>query len=105
MVVPAKLRRKLLEELHRDHPGITRMKQVARSYMWWPGIDQEIEQLARSCSLCLAVKHKPPVAPLHPWEWPSCPWQRVHLDFAGPFQGSMFLVCVDDHFGFHFPSL
>ena len=97
VVVPAKLRRKLLEELHRDHPGITRMKQVARSYMWWPGIDQEIEQLARSCSLCLAVKHKPPVAPLHPWEWPSRPWQRVHLDFAGPFQGSMFLVCVDAH--------
>ena len=27
--------------------------------------------------------------------WPSRPWQRVHLDFAGPFQGAMFLVAVD----------
>ena len=32
---------------------------------------------------------------LHPWVWPSKPWQRVHLDFAGPFQGCMFLVGVD----------
>ena len=73
------------------------MKSVARSYMWWPGIDKEIEQVAKSCESCLAVKHNPPVAPLHPWVWPHCPWQRVHLDFAGPFQGAMFLVCVDAH--------
>ena len=29
--------------------------------------------------------------------WPKSPWQRVHLDFAGPFQGHMFLVAVDAH--------
>ena len=60
--------------------------------MWWPGLDKDIENLARSCEQCLAVKQKPPVAPFHPWEWPACPWQRVHLDFAGPFQGAMFMV-------------
>jgi hypothetical protein len=36
----------------------------------------------------------PQVAPLHPWEWPSAPWERVHVDFAGPFMDSMFLVLV-----------
>ncbi|CAB4007397.1 Uncharacterized protein K02A2.6, partial [Paramuricea clavata] len=35
--------------------------------------------------------------PLHPWEWPTTPWQRIHLDFAGPFQGRMFLIIVDAH--------
>ena len=25
------------------------------------------------------------------------PWQRVHVDFAGPFQGKMFLLVVDAH--------
>ena len=97
VVVPAKLRKKLLEELHQNHPGISRMKLVARSYMWWPGLDKEIEMLARSCEPCLAVKHKPPSVPLHPWSWPPRPWQRIHLDFLGPFQGSMFLVCIDAH--------
>ena len=36
-------------------------------------------------------------APLHPWLWPSQPWQRIHIDFAGPIQGKMMLVVVDAH--------
>ena len=95
VVIPQSLRQKLLQELHKDHPGVTRMKSVARSYMWWPGLDKEIENLAKSCAACHAVKRAPPTVPLHPWIWPSRPWQRVHLDFAGPFQGAMFLIAVD----------
>ena len=34
---------------------------------------------------------------MHPWEWPSLPWQRIHIDFAGPFLNSTFLVIVDVH--------
>ena len=70
------------------------MKAVARSYFWWPGLDSHIATLVKSCQ---AVKNAPPVAPLHPWVWPTKPWQRVYIDFAGPFQGSMFLVAVDAH--------
>ena len=51
-VVPQSLRAKLLKELHADHPGVTRMKSVARSYMWWPGLDKQIEDLAKSCTAC-----------------------------------------------------
>ena len=80
VVVPEKCRKKLLLELHRDHPGICKMKSIARSYMWWPG---NIEDLAKSCLDCQAVKKAPPVAPLQPWEWPSRVLQRVHVDFAG----------------------
>ena len=29
--------------------------------------------------------------------WPSTPWYRIHIDYAGPFQGHMFLVIVDSH--------
>ena len=96
-VIPVKLRQKLLDELHRDHPGICRMKIVARGYMWWPGLDQALVDLVKSCQACQSVKHSPSVVPMHPWVWPKSPWQRVHLDFAGPFQGHMFLVAVDAH--------
>ena len=97
VVVPSKLRARLVEELHRDHPGVTRMKAVARSYMWWPGLDKELEECARGCQACQAFKSAPAVAPLHPWLWPAKPWQRVHIDFAGPFLGKMFLIAVDSY--------
>ena len=32
---------------------------------------------------------------LHTWSWPARPWQRVHIDFAGPFLGSMVMLVVD----------
>ena len=97
VVVPQKLRAKLLKELHRDHSGMSRMKAIARSYLWWPGLDREIEEMVRGCQSCQAVKNAPPGANLQPWTWPSQPWKRVHLDFAGPVEGSMFLLAVDAH--------
>ena len=53
--------------------------------------------MAKSCSACAAVKQAPVKAPLHPWAWPSRPWQRVHIDFAGPFLNKTFLIAVDAH--------
>lgn len=34
-------------------------------------------------------------APCHPWEWPTQPCTRLHIDYTGPFMGKMFLVVVD----------
>ena len=45
--------------------------------------------------MCQSNKGNPPKAPLHPWEWPSRPWSRLHIDHAGPFHGKLFLIVVD----------
>ena len=79
------------------HPGCGKMKALARSYVWWPGIDIEIETMVKSCSKCQKFRHSPPAAPLHMWEWPEQPWNRLHLDFARPFLEHQFLVLVDSH--------
>ena len=97
VIIPQSLQQSLLESLHDNHPGITSMKAVARSYFWWSGIDKAIEDLAKSCGPCQEQKSNPPVAPLHPWIWPTNPWKRIHIDFAGPFSTKMFLIVVDTH--------
>ena len=97
VVIPRKLQCRVLQELHSEHPGVTRMKSLARSHVWWPGLDKQIEETAKSCTSCQSVKHAPPVAPMHPWIWPTTPWQRIHVDYAGPFQGKMYFVVVDAH--------
>ena len=65
--------------------------------MWWPNIDQQIEQRVHDCDACQGVRNQPPTTVLHLWTWPDSPWKRIHVDFAGPFMGSMFMVVVDAH--------
>lgn len=84
VVIPVALRDKLLNELHSIHMGIVKMKSLARSYMWWPLMDKQIESIAKSCKLCLENAGNPPRSILHVWDWPEGPNHRVHADFCGP---------------------
>ena len=97
VVVPPQGRDKVKQELHEGHPGATRMKALARSFVWWPQIDQDLEELVKRCDDCQRFRNQPPVVPLQPWEWPEKPWIRVHADYAGPFLGRQFLILVDAH--------
>ena len=95
VIVPKKLQNKVLEELHTAHPGVVRMKSIARIHVWWPGIDKKIEEVVKGCLPCQSNRNKPPLTSLHLWNWPSQPWCRLHLDFLGPFLGATFLIVVD----------
>ena len=97
VVVPPPGRERILDELHEGHPGIARMKSLARSFVWWPGMDKSLEQKVQTCDACQRSRNLPAVAPIQPWEWPERPWSRLHVDYAGPLLGHMFLVVVDAH--------
>lgn len=97
VIIPSTGRDKILDELHNGHPGVSRMKGIARSIAWWPGIDSDLQERVRKCEKCQLHQKSPALAPLHPWEWPKRPWARVHIDHAGPFQGKLFLVVIDAH--------
>ena len=79
VVVPPPGRQSVLEELHDTHLGASKMKSLARAYIWWPKMDNDIENLAKSCPTCQQTSAHPRKAPLHPWEWPSQPWSRLHV--------------------------
>ena len=97
VVIPPPGQKLLLDELHETHPGKSKMKALARSYVWWPEIQTDIENMVNSCPVCQETRASPAPAPLHPWEWPSQPWSRIHLDFAGPLYGYHYLILVDAH--------
>ena len=97
VVVPIKLRSRVLQVLHTGHLGIVKTKGIARSYVFWPGIDSELEQMIKRCHGCQMQKKAPTQVNVHPWEWPTSNWERIHIDYAGPFLGRMFLVVVDAH--------
>ena len=83
VVVPQAGRGKILEELHEGHPGASRMKNLARSFVWWPRIDKDMEETVQNCDPCQQSQHLPAAAPLQPWApMGSCAW-RLCRSFYG----------------------
>ena len=74
VIIPPEGQTPVMELLHEGHPGNARMKGLARSFVWWPGIDHDLEEKVKACDACQRVRHSPAQAPLHPWEFPKCPW-------------------------------
>ena len=83
VVIPPAGRDTVLEQLHNMHPRINRMKVLARSYVWWPAATH-----SQSAELSDMSGSYP-----NPEKAPS-PWERLHLDHAGPF---LYLVIVETH--------
>ena len=97
VIVPPNLRAKVLSELHSGHQGMVKMKQLSRMYVWWPNMDKQIEMEVRRCEGCWQKRAEPPSGELHPWEYAKGPWQRIHLDFAGPVAGHYYVVIIDSY--------
>jgi len=94
--IPEKFRKTILQELHSGHLGQVKMKALARNYVFWPRIDHNIEELCRNCEICTRHKGNPIEVETHYWEYPSKPWERLHLDFA--FYGALtYEIIVDAH--------
>ena len=77
-------------------PWNSKMKALARSIVWWPNMDKDIEGVVTSCQSCAAQRSLPPIAPLHTWLWASHHMQRIHIDFASIEQFQV-LVIIDSH--------
>ena len=52
VVIPSSLQPQVLQLFHLGHFGIQRMKQLARTAVYWPGIDKDIMDQCQQCSTC-----------------------------------------------------
>ncbi|XP_054746090.1 uncharacterized protein K02A2.6-like [Anastrepha obliqua] len=95
IVIPKKLQPRILRQLHRGHPGRERMKLLARSYVYWPGMDEDIVSYSRNCQLCESTAKMPVKHTLRSWPLATKPMERLHIDIAGPCNGFYYFVIVD----------
>lgn len=94
VVIPKTLQKRILHQLHQGHPGIFKMKNLARTVVYWPNIDQQIETFVKKCSKCALAGKSPVKTLLHSWPTPTKPWERIHIDYAST-KNTNFLVVVD----------
>ena len=95
VVIPAKLRRQVLDLFHECHFGIQRMRQLARTAVYRPNIDSNILDLCRQCSTCAGHQSEPSEAAIHPRMLPEKPWSRLHIDHAINLLRLNWLVVTD----------
>ena len=65
VVIPTTLRPQVLAILHEGHFGIQRMKQLARTAVYWPNIDEDIASQCRHCTTCAEHQCKPSSSSVH----------------------------------------
>ncbi|XP_055542864.1 uncharacterized protein K02A2.6-like [Wyeomyia smithii] len=94
LVIPPKFQKRTLQQLHIGHPGVEGMRSIARQYVYWSHIDEDIAKLVQTCNECASVAKIDRRTILESWPVPKKPWQRVHLDYAGPMDGWFYLILV-----------
>jgi len=97
LVIPKANQTSIMSDLHEGHPGMTAMKSLARQSVWWLGIDKDIESFCRRCRSCAASKDTNRSQWI-PWPEEQDPWSRIHIDFAGPFEGGLYALVIVDAF-------
>ena len=94
IVIPRSLRSKVLDMIHLGYSGMQRMKQLARTAVYRPHINDDMKQMSRTCTACADNQSNPPKPTNHPWMLPEKPWTRLHLSHAINFLGTNWLVLV-----------
>lgn len=82
LVIPRKMRKDVLEEVHAAHRGIELTKARARLIVYWPGMDAQIEQLCKSCEKCIIDRPSQRDEPQKHYETPSRAFEVISADFA-----------------------
>ncbi|KAK3914943.1 hypothetical protein KUF71_005631 [Frankliniella fusca] len=90
LCVPSSLRKTVSQMLHSGHPGMVRMKYLARMYVWWPYMSEDIDAYVSQCNSCALVNLQSK-KDFVPWPEAKHPFERVHIDFFELPQAKFFI--------------
>ena len=97
IVIPEGLREGILKQIHEGHLGFNKCQMRAKETVYWPGLNDQLENLILNCQLCLKYsksknKSTPPTALGH--EVPAVPWSKVATDIFH-YEPQPYLLVVD----------
>ena len=93
VLIPQKMRTQALDALHASHQGIVKTKSRARSSMFWPNINKDIEELCQNCATCLKFSSRQQAEPIGRVQEFSEAWQGLATDIF-EFNGHSYLILV-----------
>ena len=101
IVIPRKIRSRILAQLHLAHQGVEKTRLHGRTAVYWPGIYDDIEQMVEACSICQEAQPQQPKEPMMPADVPPRAWHTVGADLFYS-KGTEYLLVSDYYSKFPF---
>ena len=92
--IPTDLQKRTIDLAHEGHQGITKTKALLREKIWFPEIDDLVEEVIKTCLPCQTTTPKTTREPLQMTNADRA-WEEVSMDFA-EVEGKYLLIIVDD---------
>ena len=94
IIIPTVLQKEILTKLHAAHQGIEKTKLRARSAVYWRGLNKDIDEITKTCSICQELHPSQQKEPLILTEVPPRAWHTIGTDLF-TLEGSEYLVVAD----------
>jgi hypothetical protein len=102
LVIPTAIREQVMAAVHASrlsaHPGIVRMIDKMKMYVWWLGMYADVVRCVTTCVTCQRVKAAPPHVAPRAVRLPTRPWQILAIDAVGPLpktkKGNEYIIDV-----------
>ena len=84
----------IMEDLHKSHEGINKAMSLARTCVYWPGMEADVTDYIKRCLTCINSSNLP-IETLHPHEVPSWTLGQSPMDFFQDDFGKKHLIVAD----------
>ena len=98
IIIPIRLRKEILENLHSAHQGETGMKARATTCVYWPGITGDIKNRKLQCRECNDMAPSQTPEPYLTSSSPDYPFEKVVSDYFS-LHGHKYLLYADRYSG------
>ena len=97
IIIPDKKREEILKQIHEGHLGLNKCQMWAKEAVYWPGLNEQLEQLFLNCQLCLKYSRLKDKGNTHTalgHEVPTVPWSKVATDIFH-YESQPYLLVVN----------
>ena len=73
VIIPTSCRDSIMEDLHKSHEGINKAMSLARTCVYWPGMEDDVTNYIKRCLMCIDSSNLPVE---------NCTLMRSHQDLG-----------------------
>ena len=100
VVIPSRMRKEIIQDIHLAHAGIESCLRTAREYVYWPQMSAQIKEHCQKCDTCRATDdNSQQKETLISHEIPERPWQHISTDIF-TLDGVNYLITLDQYSNF-----